>query len=213
MGKGKAAAPAKPTTKFGVVSKPLFHSEVKHFADGGEASEPQINEPVYADPLGAKISQIQDQRAVEKASEKPAEKTDYSDSETFGKAFAAARSAGRNTFTFNGKSYTTQMADNKPKQPKQPAQRDAEADDAMRNYDRVANLRDDSADDVMRNYDRTDPPAERPATSTADRTYSVTPDGRIRRTGNPKPKAEPAPKTGRPSLMEALREGMRTTRK
>ncbi len=226
MAKGGSTSSVGPNQKFGVVSRELFHGAktVQKFNDGGMPVEGQINEPVYADPLGAKISQLQDQKAVETASAKPAEKSDYSDSDTFGSAFSSARKAGLDTFTWNGKSYTTQMADKKPKakssspafsddarspdQVDPPSEFREEAGDTTRNDVRYEFLEEAGA-----GVPSSKPKKKAAADDISGSTYSVTPEGRTRLTSTPKPKAEPAPKTDKPSLLEALREGMRTTRK
>lgn len=122
MAKGSAGqAPAKTAVKYGVTSKPIFHSEVQNFADGGGAEAmavdmspaPQatelwdINKEV---PAGSSGDALGDFIKSETASAAPAESSDMSEHKTFGKAFSAARGAGLKEFDWNGKKFTTQMA-------------------------------------------------------------------------------------------------------
>lgn len=51
-GKKPAASVAKPQTKFGIVSKPLFHNAVQKFADGGEV-ELNVNGDKVGDYSGS----------------------------------------------------------------------------------------------------------------------------------------------------------------
>jgi len=111
MAKSPAKPVAKTPTKYGVKSHPIFHSEgtVQKFADGGEAEAMPVDmgstvEAVKLsdDPLGDFIEKAQ-------AGEAP-EKSEAAELAKFGDAFKAARASGAKTFSWKGKSYTTEVA-------------------------------------------------------------------------------------------------------
>ena len=91
-----SAAKRTPTTK-----KPIKFGARKRYEEGGEVDE------------------------GERAKEYVASKAETAPS-TFSEAFAQARKAGQERFTFNGKSYTTEMAGSKPAAPKPSGRETAE---------------------------------------------------------------------------------------
>lgn len=114
-----------PSANTGIRQRPIFHSEVKGYADGGEVSNMTIPKARAGEatqqPSGATAFKVDMPQKVERYKitadglepaqprPTPSQAQPASSSGKFGDAFAAARKSGLKEFEWNGKKYNTKL--------------------------------------------------------------------------------------------------------